>query len=36
MEINNKTTMCADKYRQTSSAYDIKGEENTFGISKKK
>ena len=29
LEINNKTTMCEDKYKQTLSGYDIKGEENT-------
>ena len=28
-EINNTTTMCADTDRQTSSAYDTKGEEKT-------
>ena len=29
-------TKCPDKYKQTSSAYDIKGEENTLSTSKKK
>ena len=36
LEINKETTMCADKYKQTSSVNDIKGEENTSGIYEKK
>ena len=36
LEINNKMTTCADKYKQTSSAYDIKGVENTSSTSEKK
>ena len=33
---NNKTTMFADKYKQTSSAYNINDEENTSSTSEKK
>ena len=28
LESNNEKTKCADKYKQTSIEYDIKGEEN--------
>ena len=35
LEINNKMTTCADKYKQTSSEYDIKGKEKTLIISEK-
>ena len=36
LEINNKTTVCTDKHKQTLIAYGIKGEEKTLGTSKKK
>ena len=36
LEINNVTTMCVDKYKQTLSAYGIKGEEKTLSMSEKK
>ena len=36
LEINNKMTTSADKYKQTSSEYDIKGKEKTLIISEKK
>ena len=36
MEGNNETTTCADKCKQTSSAYDIKGKKKTSITSEKK
>ena len=33
---NNKTTTCADKYKQNLSAYDIKGKENNSSTSENK
>ena len=31
LEKNNEMATCVDKYKQTLSAYDIEGEENTSG-----
>ena len=36
LELNNEMTTCVDKDKQILSVYDIKGEENTSGISENK
>ena len=36
LEIKNKRTIWVDKDKQTSSAYDIKGKENSLSTSEKK
>ena len=36
MEIKNKTTTCADKDKQTLSAYNIEGKEKTLSTSEMK
>ena len=36
LKIKNKTTICGDKYKKTSSAYDIKGKQKVSSIKNKK